>query len=68
MLVDGTSYESSDVARSSARFIGGFRDVQFSQELIEHLDRFLIFGLGVGGIGRDRLHDVDGWHDVGVEE
>lgn len=67
VLFDGTVDERSDVARSSARLISGFRDVQLAQELFEHLDRFLILRLGVGGIGRDRLHDVDGWHDVGVE-
>lgn len=66
MLFDGTVDERSDVARSSARLISGFRDVQLAQELFEHLDRFLILRLGVGGIRRDRLHDVDGWHD-GVE-
>ena len=62
VFLDRTVDESGDVASSSARLISGLGDGQLAKELIEHFDRLLILGLGVGRVRGDRLHNIDGRH------
>ena len=62
MLLNVSIDESSNVARSSARLIRSFRDGQLGQQLIEHLDGFLVLGLLRSGVGGCGIHDVDGGH------
>ncbi len=50
MLLNVSIDESSDVARSSARLIGGLRDSQLVHQLVEDLDGFLILALLSSGI------------------
>lgn len=62
MLLNVAIDESSDVARSSARLIRSLGDGQLVQQLIEHLDGFLVLALLSSGIRRCGVHDVDGGH------
>ena len=50
VFFDITVDESSDVSSSSTGLVCGLREGQFTQQLIKHLDGFLIFSLGVGCI------------------
>lgn len=62
MLLNVTIDESSDVACGSAGLSRGLGDGQLVEQLIEHLNRFLIFALLSGGIRGSGIHDVDGGH------
>ena len=62
MLLNVSIDEGSDVACSSARLVRGLGDGQLVQQLIEHLDGFLILALLSGGIRGCGVHDVDGGH------
>ena len=62
MLFNVAIDESSDVASSSACLISGLWNGEGVQELIEHLDRFLVFGLGVCRVVGHWIHNVDWRH------
>ena len=64
MFLDVSIDERSDVASSGARLVCGLGNRKGVQQLIEHFDRFLILGLGVGGVIGHGIHDFDSGHDV----
>ena len=62
MLLNVAIDESSDVASGSARLSRSLGDGELVEQLIEHLDGFLVFALLSSGIGGCGIHDVDGGH------
>lgn len=67
MLFNVAVDERSDVARSSARLVGGLRYGEPVKKLVENLDRLLVLGLRVGGVRGYSLHDVESRHYDKVE-
>lgn len=62
MLLNVTINECGDIAGCSAGFGGGLGNGQLVQQVIEHLDGFLVLGLGVCRIGGYGIHEVDRGH------
>ena len=62
MLLNVSIDESSDVACGSARLGRSLRNGQFVQQLIEHLDGFLVLALLSSGIRGCAVHDFDRGH------
>ena len=67
MLLDVTIDECGDVTGCGAGFVGGLRNGQLVQQVIEHLDGFLVLGFGVCRIGGYGIHEVDRGHCDGRE-
>ena len=67
MFLNITIDERSDVTGCGAGLVGGLRNGQLVQQVIEHLDGFLVLGLGVCRIGGYGIHDVDRGHRDGGE-
>ena len=66
MLLNVSIDESSNVARGSARLGRSLRNGQLVQQLIEHLDGFLVLALLGSGIRGCAVHDFDRGHDLYV--
>ena len=67
MLFNVTIDECGDVTGCGAGLVGGLRNGQLVQQVIEHLDGFLVLGLGVCCIRGYRIHNVDRGHCDGLE-
>ena len=66
VFLDSTIDEGGNIPGSSTGFVCRFRDGKLVQQLIQDLDRFLVFGLGSRRVGWSSVHDVDRGHGFDI--